>query len=231
MEAIKPASEVKGDDEDFSSSWDLPTTSSKLTPATSPKHTGPPVIGCSASTVSSASLRSSSAGSNARPAKLGAGRLGFISTTPETTTTGGGAVKKGKLGGLGAKKAGPVDFAEAERKAQEEAERIKQLGNSSFTGMYAPDVGPMPEVLGQVLNASSTSLSFFWGSGQSQTEEERRGYWSGCTWRDCQRYCKEVAGVKLSTCKGCGQIQSCGRECQRSDWIDGEHKARCRRLR
>lgn len=37
--------------------------------------------------------------------------------------------KKSKLGGLGAKKAvTPIDFAEAERKAVEEAERIKQLG-------------------------------------------------------------------------------------------------------
>lgn len=37
--------------------------------------------------------------------------------------------KKSKLGGLGAKKAvTPIDFAEAERKAAEDAERIKQLG-------------------------------------------------------------------------------------------------------
>jgi ADP-ribosylation factor GTPase-activating protein 2/3 len=42
---------------------------------------------------------------------------------------GSAAAKKSKLGGLGAKKAAaPIDFAEAERKAQEEAERIKQLG-------------------------------------------------------------------------------------------------------
>jgi ADP-ribosylation factor GTPase-activating protein 2/3 len=39
------------------------------------------------------------------------------------------AAKKSKLGGLGAKKAAaPIDFAQAERKALEEAERIKQLG-------------------------------------------------------------------------------------------------------
>ncbi|VDB92126.1 unnamed protein product [Peniophora sp. CBMAI 1063] len=134
MEAPKPAPEAKADDDDFFSSWDKPATSSKSTPATSPKPAGPPIIGRSASavpaaprTVSSASLRSSSAGSAARPAKLGASRLGSTSTAP-TTTTASGPAKKGKLGGLGAKKAGPVDFAEAERKAQEEAERIKQLG-------------------------------------------------------------------------------------------------------
>ena len=43
-------------------------------------------------------------------------------------STGAAAAKKSKLGGLGAKKAAPVDFAEAERKAAEEAERIRQLG-------------------------------------------------------------------------------------------------------
>lgn len=43
------------------------------------------------------------------------------------STTSGTTPKKSRLG-LGAAKAKPVDFAEAERKAIEEAERIKQLG-------------------------------------------------------------------------------------------------------
>lgn len=89
MEAIKPAAEAKGDEEDFFSSWDKPATYSKTTPAASPKPTGPPVIGRSASaataaprTVSSSSLRSSSAGATARTNELGASRLGLTSTTP-----------------------------------------------------------------------------------------------------------------------------------------------------
>jgi ADP-ribosylation factor GTPase-activating protein 2/3 len=53
--------------------------------------------------------------------------------TSSTSTIGSSATsiaqKKSKLGGLGAKKAvSPIDFVEAERKAAEEAERIKQLG-------------------------------------------------------------------------------------------------------
>jgi ADP-ribosylation factor GTPase-activating protein 2/3 len=44
-----------------------------------------------------------------------------------STTTSSTQSKKSKLG-LGAAKTKPVDFAEAERKAIEEAERIKQLG-------------------------------------------------------------------------------------------------------
>ena len=57
-------------------------------------------------------------------ARLGAGasRLNSASSVGTTST-----VKKSKLG-LGASKTKPVDFAEAERRAREEEERIKQLG-------------------------------------------------------------------------------------------------------
>lgn len=48
-----------------------------------------------------------------------------MGTSSASATT----TKKSKLGGLGAKKAAaPIDFADAERRAQEEAERIKKLG-------------------------------------------------------------------------------------------------------
>ncbi|KAI0330515.1 ArfGap-domain-containing protein [Cubamyces sp. BRFM 1775] len=126
---------AKADDDDFFSSWDKPAAP-KATPASS-KPTAPPVIGRSASassaptgprTVSSASLRSNSTTTvGSRPtSKLGASRLN--SSTPSVASSGSAAAKKSKLGGLGAKKAAPVDFAEAERKAAEEAERVRQLG-------------------------------------------------------------------------------------------------------
>ncbi|CAL1713739.1 unnamed protein product [Somion occarium] len=125
-------------EDDFFSSWDKPSPKPASSPASTP--TTPPVIGRSASvaaaprTISSSSLRSaSSVGSASRPAsKLGASRLNSSSTstaTGATSTSTSSAPKKSKLGGLGAKKAAaPIDFAEAERKAAEEAERIKQLG-------------------------------------------------------------------------------------------------------
>ncbi|KAH8082466.1 ArfGap-domain-containing protein [Cristinia sonorae] len=131
-----------GGDDDFFSSWDKPAAKPAAKPASS-TPAAPPIIGRSASaaapsaprTVSSSSLRSnSSIGSGAsRPAsKLGASRLNSASgtTTTSSPATGASAApKKTKLGGLGAKKAAaPIDFAEAERKAAEEAERIKQLG-------------------------------------------------------------------------------------------------------
>ncbi|KAL4249370.1 ArfGap-domain-containing protein [Abortiporus biennis] len=136
-ETASPATPAKEDD-DFFSSWDKPASK----PSTPSTPSAPPLIGRSASasanaaprTISSASLRSnSSIGSASRPAsKLGASRLtsnGNTSTSTSSTTTSTGGARKGKLGGLGAKKAAaPIDFAEAERKAVEEAERIKQLG-------------------------------------------------------------------------------------------------------
>ncbi|KAI0369401.1 ArfGap-domain-containing protein [Pilatotrama ljubarskyi] len=129
-----PASKA-ADDDDFFSSWDKPAT---LKPTAAPtKPSAPPVIGRSASassapaaprTVSSASLRSNStANGGSRPTStLGASRLN--SSTPSVASTASVGPKKSKLGGLGAKKAAPVDFAEAERRAAAEAERIRQLG-------------------------------------------------------------------------------------------------------
>jgi len=144
METVKPAAETTasaGDDEDFFSSWDKPSASSKTTSAPSSKPSTPLGISRNASTssatsaaprtVTSSSLRSNTTATSTRPSKLGAARLGSTTTTTNTgssAASNAAATKKTKPGGLGAKKAAAVDFAEAERKAQEEAERVKQLG-------------------------------------------------------------------------------------------------------
>ncbi|KAG0691711.1 hypothetical protein DFH29DRAFT_986175 [Suillus ampliporus] len=90
--------------------------------------TSPPIIGRLASTGSVASRTATSTHLQTASPSFGATRL-----TSSTSAIGSSATsasqKKSKLGGLGAKKAStPIDFAEAERKATEEAERIKQLG-------------------------------------------------------------------------------------------------------
>ncbi|KZT36426.1 ArfGap-domain-containing protein [Sistotremastrum suecicum HHB10207 ss-3] len=124
-------------EDDFFSSWDKPAAKPAAAPTTS-KPIAPPSIGRAPSasstsaaaspgprTVSSASLRSSSTTTS--------------TTTISTATTGrplklGGAVRttstpSARPAKLGAKKAAaPIDFAEAERKAKEEEERIKKLG-------------------------------------------------------------------------------------------------------
>ncbi|TFY62618.1 hypothetical protein EVJ58_g3737 [Rhodofomes roseus] len=137
--SVTPASQG-GDEDDFFASWNKPAT--PKSPAFVSQKPAPPVLGRTASTpaggpnpptsprtISSSSLRSNSSNGGARPtSKLGAARL-TSSTTSATSTTSAAAPKKSKLGGLGAKKTvAPLDFAEAERKAAEEAERIRQLG-------------------------------------------------------------------------------------------------------
>lgn len=130
-----------GEEDDFFSSWNKPAT--PKSPAFVSSKPTPPILGRAASasasvdsppasprTISSSSLRSgTSSGAGARPtSKLGASRLTSSSTSVVSSST-TSAPKKSKLGGLGAKKAAaPLDFAEAERRAAEEVERVRQLG-------------------------------------------------------------------------------------------------------
>lgn len=145
MEPIVVAEAKEETDDDFFNSWSKPTTPKTSNPGT-PRISTPPIIGralSSASTISSAAStgsvgaapqapvaapapRTITHSNAARPARLGAGtsRLNSASSGASGTMA---APKKSKLG-LGAAKTKPVDFAAAERKALEEAERLKQLG-------------------------------------------------------------------------------------------------------
>jgi ADP-ribosylation factor GTPase-activating protein 2/3 len=126
-----------GEDDDFFSSWDKPAAAAKPAATAPATPAAPPSIGRGAAAApaprtltSSAALRAagSTSGAGTAKPKLGASRL---SSAPAAGAGAGGAAAgpaKKKLGGLGAKKAAPVDFAEAERKAQAEEERIRQLG-------------------------------------------------------------------------------------------------------
>ncbi|KAF8553675.1 ArfGap-domain-containing protein [Imleria badia] len=127
MDLSQPTDSPSQVEDDFFSSWDKPAPAKPASSSTT--TTAPPTVGRPAPrTVTSGTSRSTSSSAVNSSAKLGASRLN--SSAPATTTTNGSAAaKKTKLGGLGAKKAAiPIDFAEAERKAAEEAERIKQLG-------------------------------------------------------------------------------------------------------
>ncbi|KAI0299565.1 hypothetical protein BC826DRAFT_1117324 [Russula brevipes] len=108
VDTSKPSAQpgAVGDEEDFFSSWDK-QPSQKPKAASSPQPAAPPIIGRTASAPPTSASPSSSA---------------------PTSTTGSGGVARPAKKGLGAKKAAPVDFAEAERRAAAEAERIRQLG-------------------------------------------------------------------------------------------------------
>jgi ADP-ribosylation factor GTPase-activating protein 2/3 len=140
VDGMGPAAAIPKEEteDDFFDSWSKPSTPKSSNPGT-PRISTPPIIGRSVSAVATTtntnstsppiptptSPRTLTSSAAARPARLGGtSRLNSASSGGSVTST---APKKSKLG-LGAAKAKPVDFAEAERKAIEEAERIKQLG-------------------------------------------------------------------------------------------------------
>lgn len=128
MDLSQPTDSASQAEDDFFSSWDKPAPVKPSPPSTT--STVPPAVGRPVSRmVTSTSLRSTSSSTLNSSVKLGASRLTSSGPTTTASTNASAAAKKSKLGGLGAKKAAtPIDFAEAERKATEEAERIKQLG-------------------------------------------------------------------------------------------------------
>lgn len=121
-----PVSKEETED-DFFNSWSKPATPKSSAPPT-PRVSTPPVIGRtpSPSVTPAAAPRTIKSASAGRSNKLGGvSRLNSNSSSSGLGTS--TAPKKSKLG-LGASRTKPVDFAEAERKALEEAGRIKQLG-------------------------------------------------------------------------------------------------------
>jgi len=142
VDGMDPPAPTPGQEEtedDFFNSWSKPSTPKSSNPGT-PRISTPPIIarppsisgGSNAAStpatnpsVTATTPRTLTHSAAARPARLGAGTSRLNSASSGTSTT--SAPKKSKLG-LGAAKTKPVDFAEAERKAREEAERIKQLG-------------------------------------------------------------------------------------------------------
>ncbi|KAL0568926.1 hypothetical protein V5O48_013046 [Marasmius crinis-equi] len=121
-------------EEDFFETWSKPSTPKPSNPST-PRISTPPIVGRTPSPAaqpaptspapSTTSVpRTTTSSAAARAAKLsGASRLNSSSSVTSAT-----APKKSKLGLGAAKVAKPIDFEEAERKAREEEERIKQLG-------------------------------------------------------------------------------------------------------
>ncbi|KAF8187758.1 hypothetical protein BJ912DRAFT_969537 [Pholiota molesta] len=143
VEGVDPAVATPAKEEtedDFFTSWSKPSTPKSSNPGT-PRISTPPIIGRASSADTTASSptttpttapaapvpRTISHSSGARPARLGAGTSRLSSATSVASSGTSAAPKKSKLG-LGASKTKPVDFAAAERKALEEAERLKQLG-------------------------------------------------------------------------------------------------------
>ncbi|VDB94869.1 unnamed protein product [Peniophora sp. CBMAI 1063] len=68
---------------------------------------------------------------------------------------------------------------------------------------------------------------------QERRRHEGEAARAACSWRDCSRRDQPGAGndgANLKKCAGCGE-KYCSRECQLSDWKEGGHKQRCKRLK
>ncbi|KAF9255072.1 ArfGap-domain-containing protein [Marasmius fiardii PR-910] len=138
--AAAPSTSPNEQEEDFFETWSKPSTPKPSQPST-PRISTPPIVGRTPSpaappTTTTASSpppasttsvpRTTTSSAAARAAKLGgASRLAASGSAASSSTTG---AKKSKLGLGAAKVAKPIDFEEAERKAKEEEERIRQLG-------------------------------------------------------------------------------------------------------
>lgn len=131
-DGLPASAPVESAEDDFFESWDKSPAPKATSNVTSAAATKPPSVGRAVTspaanvprTVTSASLRSTTPTASAKPARLGLGAA-RLSSTSSNGTSGGTGVKKL---GLQAKKAAPIDFEEAKRKAEEEAEKIRQLG-------------------------------------------------------------------------------------------------------
>ncbi|KAF5360464.1 hypothetical protein D9756_004544 [Leucocoprinus leucothites] len=138
MSNAAAAAEVGANDkeDDFFESWSKPSTPKPSSASSTPARVAtPPVLGRAASSTSTTSTTTTAASttsttSSASRTITSSARSSRLGTKPSATTSSNslGATKKAKLGGLGAQKTKPVDFAAAERKAKEEEERIRQLG-------------------------------------------------------------------------------------------------------
>ena len=136
IEGMETLSAIPKEDaeDDFFNSWSKSNTPKSSQPGT-PRVSTPPIIGRNPSPsqptttapAAAAPPRTLTSSAAVRPSRLGATTSRLNSASPAGSTNSATTVKKSKLG-LGASKTKPVDFAEAERKAREEEERIKQLG-------------------------------------------------------------------------------------------------------
>ncbi|EJC98342.1 ArfGap-domain-containing protein [Fomitiporia mediterranea MF3/22] len=133
--ATTPATAPSESADDFFDTWDKPSASSdKPSNGTAVQAKPPGIVRAASSpptagprTVTSASLRAgSTASATAKPARLGLGAA-RLNSAASTTPASGGTKKLGGLRGA-AKAVTPVDFEKAQKEAEAEEARIKQLG-------------------------------------------------------------------------------------------------------
>ncbi|KAF6759149.1 hypothetical protein DFP72DRAFT_885813 [Ephemerocybe angulata] len=184
VEGMDPPSSAPKDDaaeDDFFESWSKPATPKTSNPGT-PRTGTPPVIGRPSSTtpITPASSTTSTTAPTPVPRTISSSSVRSARSSGGTSRLGsassGTTAKKSKLG-LGATKAKPVDFAEAERKALAEAERVKQLGYDRQREEAEEKARKEAEAarLAKSLNNLSVNSNNATGTGTTTTTVPRKG--------------------------------------------------------
>ncbi|VDB90150.1 unnamed protein product [Peniophora sp. CBMAI 1063] len=106
-------------------------------------------------------------------------------------------------------------------------------GASMWYGFIATTRGRFPS--GTITVPSVTRLLDMWmewGTALGLDEEKERVWQAACTcsWRACINSIVP-APKPLMVCKGCHETRYCSAACQKSDWKQGGHRVKCRRLK
>ncbi|KZV71623.1 hypothetical protein PENSPDRAFT_398489 [Peniophora sp. CONT] len=84
--------------------------------------------------------------------------------------------------------------------------------------------------LEEAWTALGTSIALDEETEKRDYEREVKKMTQVCAWKEC-KYHSEKPPTALHNCKGCGEVKYCSRACQKRDWLEGEHKVRCRRIK
>ncbi|KZV61530.1 hypothetical protein PENSPDRAFT_658836 [Peniophora sp. CONT] len=99
------------------------------------------------------------------------------------------------------------------------------------TAAYKQGPGKRDETIATIMQEWTELGTVLGLSAEKERERHEREARHRCSWVACEKHGVEVPQGDLRTCAGCGETRYCSRPCQKSDWTQGGHKQRCKRLK
>ncbi|VDB82896.1 unnamed protein product [Peniophora sp. CBMAI 1063] len=100
-----------------------------------------------------------------------------------------------------------------------------QRDDKLWRGKYRKHLADLTEVW----TALGTAIALEEETEKRDYERELKRWSMVCAWKEC-KYHNEKPPTPLNHCKGCREVKYCSLACQKKDWREGEHKARCRKI-